>query len=641
MKEPLLRPDRVLVVDDHPASRYATARVLRNAGFETMEAENGAGALELAPGADLVVLDINLPDIDGFEVCRRLRASAATASLPVVHLSATFTGSGDMHHGMQSGADSYLTHPAEPQVLVATVRALLFARHADAIRRQADTRFRTIFELTSGGIAILDAGLKLRDANAAFCELVGMQREDLVGTPLSLLAARGFAQRLEGVNRELEAAGRWEGLVPLARADGTEASSEWRIVVEADTGARVAMVTDVTERTRYELERERLLASERAARAEADRSNRLKDEFLAMLSHELRNPLAAILGWANLLRRTPDLPPMVRQGLEAIERNSRVQSQLTSDLLDFAGIQFGKMRLDMDVIDPMNAVDAAVEIIAPQAQGRQIALVVAERADDCSIVADETRLQQMVWNLLSNAVKFTPPGGTITVCTRGVEGWFEVDVTDTGKGISAEFLPRMFDRFSQQDSGTAKSFAGLGIGLTIVRHLAMQHHATIEAISAGEGQGSTFRLRLPLTEQPRRTQQEQAAVSLAGLRVLVVEDVDDARAVTVRLLMDAGAQVSEASDGASALQQVQGGGFDVLVSDIGMPRMDGYGLIRAVRAAGYGPEKLPAIALTAFARSDERHAALEAGFQIHLGKPVNSQALIDAVARARAGVREE
>ncbi len=237
---------------------------------------------------------------------------------------------------------------------------------------------------------------------------------------------------------------------------------EWRIVVEADTGARVAIATDITQRLRYEQEREGLLASERVARAEAERSNHLKDEFLATLSHELRNPLGAILGWANVLRRTPDLPVSVRHGIEVIERNSRIQSHLTSDLLDFAGIRFGKMRLEMAVIDPRAIVDAAMEVVASQAEAKRIQMTMTQRAPDVVVMGDEARLQQVVWNLLSNAFKFTPAGGQVTVASRLRDDCFELDVTDTGKGISAEFLPKLFDRFSQQDSGSSKSFAGLG-----------------------------------------------------------------------------------------------------------------------------------------------------------------------------------
>jgi len=625
---------RILVVDDHPASRYATVRVLSAAGFEVLQAETGSEALDKAQqDIDLIVLDVNLPDIDGFEVCKRLRSRPATADIPVTYLSATFTNRVDIRHGLLSGADSYLTHPADPVALVATIRALLFARDAATVKRRADTRFRTIFDLTSGGIALLDAQLTFRDVNPAFCEICGRTARTLRGASIVAVAGEQFAMKLQQINAELASQGRWEGLVPLQHADGSEGLSEWRIVVEADTGARIAMVTDVTARMRGERERERLLTSERTARAEADRSNQMKDEFLAMLSHELRNPLSAILGWATLLKRTPELPPLVRQGVDAIERNSRVQSHLTSDLLDFAGIQFGKMRLEMGAVNPQAVVDAAIEIIAPQAESRQIRLAQVQRAEDCSVMGDEARLQQVVWNLLSNAVKFTPSGGRIDVATRVSDGWFELDVTDTGKGISPEFLPRLFDRFSQQESGASKAFSGLGIGLTIVRHLVARHQGSIKALSAGEGKGATFRVRLPLAETALSPVLQAAPVSLEGLDVLIVEDVQDTRELIARLLAEAGARVREADSGDGALLQVRSAKPDVLVSDIGMPGKDGYELMRTLRTEGYSAQALPAIALTAFARIEERSAALEAGYQMHLGKPVNNQALIAAIAR--------
>ncbi|MEO6186260.1 MAG: response regulator [Steroidobacteraceae bacterium] len=628
---------RILVVDDHAASRYGTVRILQAAGFDTIEAETGTEAISLATeNIALIVLDVNLPDMDGFEVCRNLRSRVSTANLPITYLSATFTNTADMQYGLLAGADSYLTHPVEPLVLISTVRALLFAKEADRVRRHADARFKAVFQLTASGITIMDDHLRFTDVNTAFCELAGAERSALLGTRFDTLACGEFAPRLSEINTGLAKGGRWEGLVPIGRSDGERRQSEWRIVVESETGARIAVVNDVTERFRGEQEREHLLLSERTARAEADRSNQMKDEFLAMLSHELRNPLSAILGWASLLRRMPNLPPVVRQGVEAIERNSRVQSHLTADLLDFAGIQFGKMRLNMAVVDPSAVVDAAMEITAPQAKVKQIDLTLDRHQEPVSVLGDEARLQQVVWNLLTNAIKFTPAGGRVAVRTSVVDGCFELTVSDSGKGISAEFLPRLFDRFSQQESGTRKNFAGLGIGLSIVRHLVVAHSATIDAASAGEGQGATFRVRIPLTELPRQSAGEVHAASLEGLDILVVEDSEDARSLIVRLLFDAGAWVREADSGNAALAQIQSKKPDVLISDIGMAGKDGYELMRALRAAGYSPEALPAIALTAFVRTEERSAAMEAGYQVHLGKPVNGHALIAAVARLHA-----
>jgi signal transduction histidine kinase len=355
--------------------------------------------------------------------------------------------------------------------------------------------------------------------------------------------------------------------------------------------------------------------------------------FLAMLSHELRNPLNAILGWAKVLGRVPGTTPLIAQGIDAIERNSRLQTHLIADLLDFAAIQFGQVRFDLGVIDPVASIQAALDVVRPQAlaKGVQIESRIADRS--ARILGDESRMQQVVWNLLSNAIKFTPKGGHIDVSVQVSGDFFQLDVADSGQGISPEFLPHIFDRFSQQDSGTAKSFAGLGIGLAIVRHLVEAHRGTIEVRSAGEGKGASFRVRLPLTQEKALPSLAAGTAMLSGIHVLVVEDDMDARALVARLLNDAGARVSEAGGADEALAQVGEAVPHVLVSDIGMAKRDGYQLMRALRAGGHSAERLPAIALTAFTRPEDRLDALEAGFQIHLVKPINAEALSAAVAR--------
>jgi PAS domain S-box-containing protein len=629
MSTPLQNPltqQKVVVVDDNPASLYSTSRILRSAGFEVVEATTGTEALAAAEhDVGLIILDINLPDIDGLEVCRRLRARSNTAYLPIIHLTATFVANDDLMQGLSAGGDSYLTHPVDPPVLIATVRALLFARQADVLKRTTDARFRTIFELASSGIALLDPDLVFLDVNPEFCRLAGRDRASIVGQKCVDIIAPGHEEICRQLHRSLDNGGRWEGTLPVARPDGSVAEVEWRIVAENGHGARIAIATNVTER-------EKLLSSERAARTEAERSNRLKDEFLATLSHELRNPLNAMLGWASVLKRKNVTPAMLEQGLDAIERNSRVQSHLIEDLLDFAGIRFGKMRVEMDAIPPSRAVDSASEVVHAQASNKGVTLQLNVSDRDAYVLADESRLQQVVWNLLSNAIKFTPSGGRIEVNARAADGNYEIAVTDTGRGISPEFLPQIFERFSQQESGTGKSFAGLGIGLTIVKHLVDIHQGSIDVASEGLGKGATFRVRLPLTERrPSESPAEQIS-RLKKVRVLVVEDDPDARALIVRILADAGAQVSDAPNAEAAMAHIKSTVPDVLVSDIGMAQLDGYQLLRNLRSAGFDAQRLPAIAVTAFSRVQDRADALAAGFQAHLAKPVKAEALIGAVA---------
>ncbi|MEO8064588.1 MAG: response regulator [Pseudomonadota bacterium] len=620
------KQQKVVVVDDNPASLYSTSRILRSAGFEVIECSTGTEALAAADkDVGLIVLDINLPDIDGLEVCRRLRARSNTTYLPIVHLTATFVGSADYLQGLTAGGDSYLTHPVDPPVLIATVRALLFARQADAVRRSTDVRFRAVFELASSGIALFDSDLIYQDVNPEFCKIAGRERGDIIGKACIHLIAPGHEDMCKILHKTLENGGRWEGTLPVARPDGSVADVEWRIAADNTHGARIAIATNITER-------ERLLASERAARTEAERSNRLKDEFLATLSHELRNPLNAMLGWASVLKRKNVTPAMLTQGLDAIERNSRVQSHLIEDLLDFAGIRFGKMRIDLDAIVPATSVESAVEVVSTQAQhkGVEIKVHIADR--EAYVFADDSRLQQVVWNLLSNAIKFTPAGGRINVVAQVAGEHYEIAVSDTGRGINPEFLPQIFERFSQQESGTGKSFAGLGIGLTIVKHLVDIQHGTIEVQSEGVGKGATFRVRLPLTaKRPSESPSDQSS-RLKRVRVLVVEDDLDARALIARILADVGAQVSDVADAEAAMLHIKANVPDILISDIGMARLDGYQMLRNLRAAGFDATRLPAIALTAFSRLQDRNDAMEAGFQAHLAKPVRAEALIAAVA---------
>ena len=626
-----LLPRKIVVVDDNPASLYSTSRILRSAGFEVIEASTGAAALAAADqDTDLIVLDINLPDIDGLEVCRRLRARSNTAYLPIVHLTATFIGSEDYAHGLSAGGDSYLTHPVDPLVLIATVRTLLFARQADVTRRSTDARFRTVFELASSGIALFDPDLVFLDVNPEFCRLAGRERSEILGKGCINLIAPGHEELGIQLQAALANGGRWEGTMPVARPDGSIAEVEWRIAADNSHGARIAIATNITER-------ERLLASERAARTEAERSNRLKDEFLATLSHELRNPLNAMLGWASVLKRKNVTPAMLTQGLDAIERNSRVQSHLIEDLLDFAGIRFGKMRIDLDAVQPALSVESAVEVVGTQAQHKGVRIEVDIADREAYVFADDSRLQQVVWNLLSNAIKFTPAGGIIDVRARVVGDQFEIAVSDTGRGINPEFLPLIFERFSQQESGTGKSFAGLGIGLTIVKHLVDIQQGTIDVHSEGVGMGATFRVRLPLTDKRPSEPAADRSSRLKRVKVLVVEDDADARALIARILSDVGAQVSEVPDADAATLHIRNSVPDVLISDIGMARLDGYQMLRNLRAAGFDAARLPAIALTAFSRLQDRDDALEAGFQAHLAKPVRAEALISAVSNLTRG----
>jgi signal transduction histidine kinase len=516
---------RLLVVDDNPAGRYATAHVLRSVGFEVLEAGSGNEAIKIVAenDPDLVVLDVNLPDIDGFEVCRRIRASESSARTPVIHLSATFVKDVDKVHGLEAGADGYLVHPVEPPVLIATVKAFLRARQAE---------------------------------------------ED----------------------------------------------------------------------------RERLLISERAARAEAEHANRIKDEFLATLSHELRTPLQAIIGWAQLLKIGHLSAEDTASAVDVIERNAQAQAQMIADLLDISRITSGKLRLDVQPVDPASMIEAAVLAILPAADAKGIRITRVLDPHAGPVQGDPARLQQVVWNLVNNAVKFTPKGGKVEVILRRIDSHVQLTVSDNGQGIDGNQLLRIFDRFTQGDSSSTRTHGGLGLGLAIARQLVELHGGRIAAESAGPGLGASFAVTLPIspTAHRMRTSVEGAGpetetplgklVDLHGVRVLLVDDDVDARQILLRFLHICGAETQEASNMAQALELITSFQPRVLLSDLGMPEHDGFELIRSVRQSGKSADLLPAIALTGFARSEDRHRALLAGFQMHMSKPIDPQELTAAIA---------
>jgi len=499
-----------------------------------------------------------------------------------------------------------------------------------------------VFEFVSSGVALLNPELVCTDANPAFCALTARDKTAIVGQPVARLLGADQGEICGQIAEVLSTAGHWQGTLPVLRGDGTEIAVEWHMIASSAAGSRIAIATDVTQRRQAEADRENVLAGERAARAEAERQNRIKDEFLATLSHELRNPLSVILGWVNVLKRTAGVSADILKGLEVIERNSRLQTHLIADLLDYAGMRFGRMDLQIVAVNPAAALQAAYALVAPLAASRTISLAwnVADR--DARVLGDGARLQQIVWSLVSNAVKFTPEGGCVTVSARAIDGQYEISVADTGRGIHPAFLPHLFDRFNQQTSGFNNSFTGLGIGLTIVKHLVDVHGGTIEASSLGEGQGASFTVRIPLTEQPVQVRPTEAGAPLDGFTVLVVEDDVDARTLVSRVLAEAGAEVAEAGSADEALALLQTSTPSVLVSDIGMAEKNGYQLIRNVRESGYSAETLPAIALTAFSRAQDRADAIKAGFQVHLTKPVAGDRLTAAVAalgQRRSGQR--
>jgi PAS domain S-box-containing protein len=432
---------------------------------------------------------------------------------------------------------------------------------------------------------------------------------------------------------------RWFLVRALAIRDGDGTVLRWN-----------GTCTDIHEQRMLHERHAQLLDSERAARSEAERTSRLKDEFLATLSHELRTPLNAILGWAHVLRADLSNAEDVEQGLTIIERNARAQTAIIEDLLDMSSIISGRVRLQVDKLDLAEVVAAAVESLQPAADAKGIRLLAVLDPRAQAVVGDPGRLQQVFWNLVSNAVKFTPKGGRVNVMLERVHSHLEVCVSDTGEGIAPEFLPQVFDRFRQADASTTRRHGGLGLGLAIVKQLVELHGGSVYAESAGIKQGSTFRVRLPLSavraeEDATATDERRArhevtdarpldpTVNLAGLRVLVVDDEVDARKLLQHVLEARAAAVWTAGSAAEALALLENQRPDVLVSDIGMPEEDGYALLGRVRALGSARGgDVPAIAVTAYARPEDRRRAIAAGFQVQLDKPVDAAELLLVVA---------
>jgi PAS domain S-box-containing protein len=394
-------------------------------------------------------------------------------------------------------------------------------------------------------------------------------------------------------------------------------------------------------------ERKVLLESERSARAEAERTSQMKDEFLATLSHELRTPLSAILGWAQVLRRGSRDQADLQRGLQTIERNARAQAQLIEDLLDMSRITSGKVLLDMQTVAPAVFVDAAIETVRPAADAKNIRLEKHYDPGVGPIAGDPARLQQVIWNLLSNAIKFTPRDGLVRILLTPFDGHVAITVEDTGVGIKPEFKAHVFERFRQGDASTTRRHGGLGLGLSIVKHLIEQHGGTVRVDSAGEEQGASFTIELPAAKrQPSTTRPDRAPYSppsplssdikvrdLSNVKVLVVDDEPDARDLINRILSDCNAEVRTASSALQALAAIGEQVPDVLVSDLGMPDIDGFELLARVQALGADRGgNIPAVALTAFARSEDRLKALEAGFRAHISKPVEPSELIATVA---------
>jgi PAS domain S-box-containing protein len=831
----------ILHVDDNEANRYVVTRILQNAGFTVVEAATGTAGLKAVAQHQpaLVILDVKLPDLNGFEVCRQIKANSETAFIPVLHLSASFVQTQDKAEGLDSGADAYLAQPVEPIELIATVRSLLRIRRAEEAALSSAREWQTTFDAINDGVCLVDEeGIILR-CNRAMMQLfyqpahkiIGYAHHELMGAELGIGDGSCFRHAKETHQRqviEFQSQGRWfnktidpvvdehgnlTGAVfilsditerkqiederkqaeiilqernhrldllyettrdllerdqPLTfisilfkkLQDSLELDAYFNYLIDSDrhqlhlasyggvdesvaqeiewleygqticgmvaqnrnqivcadiqnsddpktdlirslgitayscqpliaqghlfgtlsfgsrrrdrfTSAETDLMQSLCDQMASALDRAQLLTSLQQQTEQLRQANRIKDEFLAVLSHELRSPLNPILGWAKILQTNQQDAAKTQYALKTIERNAKLQAQLIEDLLDVSRILQGKLSLKPVPISLEFTIKAALETVRLSAEAKSIQIQTIFEPNVGQVLGDSSRLQQVVWNLLANAIKFTSQGGRVEVRLSKIAGkiggkeqrsrggkedlgeystsllsisypqfptpsYAQITVSDTGEGISVDFLPYVFDYFRQADGTTTRKFGGLGLGLAIVRHLVELHGGTVQAASSGEGQGATFTVQLPLIaaamNQNDNVPHHRSDFNLNGLQVLFVDDDRDSREYIAFVLEQYGAQVTEADSASEALSSLEQAKFDLLISDIAMPDMDGYTLMSRIR------ENLPeqngkplAIALTAYAGEIDQQKALAAGFGQHISKPIEPEVLIQAI----------
>ncbi len=503
--------------------------------------------------------------------------------------------------------------------------------------QRSENKFQALYAQAPNGIALLDDGGRIVEANPALARLLTMVDVAVVGHLLAEYVPVEFEARIQAFCSPTPASMNAQE-VPIRRPDGSLAYVEWNVSAQIEPGRTMVMATDVSQRVELEQTRLRWLDRERAARGDAEQGSRMKDDFIAVLAHELRTPLNAIMGWAQVLHKRGGSDEAMR-GVAAIDRNCRTQARMISDLLDMSRLNMGKLAMAFERVDPLQEVLVAVEAMKTTIDQKAIAIDIEASGTYRLVHADPSRLQQVIWNLLSNAVKFSSHGGRVVLSLLEDETGLRVRVRDSGQGIGADFLPFVFERFAQSDAAGNRHRGGLGLGLAIVKQIVEAHSGRISVHSDGPGLGTMFEVWLPIDRHaddgaggPVRLDGADSADDhpLATLKVLIVDDDPDALAMLRIILIDRGALVTSASGADEAIGLVEANPPDLLISDIGMPEMDGYELIRRIRAGG---RRLPAIALTSFTRDEDRDQAMRAGFDAHCAKPLQPMTLVRQILR--------
>ena len=675
-------PINILIVDDEPANLLVLETVLDDPGYQLVRAQTADQALLALVGAEfaLLILDIRMPGMTGFELAQIIKERKKTAGVPIIFLTAYYDKDQHMLEGYETGAVDFLNKPVNPAVLRSKVsvfadlhrknRAITLAnstllaevaerrRAEDQLRdlnetlerrvsertealHEADQKLQLMMNSITDGLLMLDRDWRFTYCNEQGARLLGTRPEQMVGASVWQMFAHIAGSPFEAGLRHAVAARQtvsFEAFYP-------EPLSKWlQCHCYPSDDSLSVYFHDISDRHEVDVRREQLLGAEQAARGESERVARAKDEFLASLSHELRTPLAAILGWAKVLERPGIDETTLRRGIEAIARNAQAQAQLVADLLDVSRIVSGKLLMTMEQVDINTVAAAAVDTARPVFAAKGVGLELKLSHEPLrEVIGDPVRLHQIVANLVNNALKFTHAGGLVTLSTQVNQQYVDLAVSDSGQGIAADFLPHLFERFSQADGSAARVHGGLGLGLSIVRNLMDLHAGSVTARSEGKGHGATFSLRFPLATNamalglralslpaapgnganPKHLAGSEGVVDLKGLRLLVVDDHADMLEAERRMLSDCGAEVTAVASAEQALHCLRGARFDVLLSDLGLPHMDGYGLIDAVRTTlGLSAAELPAAAVTAFVRPEDHQRALQAGYQACILKPM-------------------
>lgn len=704
----------ILLVDDHPENLLALEAILDHLGQNLVKAHSGEEALRCLLQQDfaVILLDVQMPGMDGFETAKLIRNRERSRYTPIIFLTAFNTSDTMVFKGYSLGAVDYLFKPIETEILVSKVTVFVeLFKKTEEVKRQAaqlvamnaelkksEERFRSLSACSPVGIFLTDT--------EGYCTYTNPRCQEIFGFALEEKSLETWLESIHPNDRQRVLTD-WSSWVHEIR----EYSNEFRCQTQdrsmrwvhlrsspmlSDNGkllGHVATVEDITDRKQAEEARAQFIR-EQAARQQAEATNRMKDEFLATLSHELRTPLNSVLGWVQLLRtRSFDETTTIR-ALETIERNAKSQAQLVEDILDVSRLIRGKLQLNRRSINLVAILEMAIESVRPTAEAKEIQLnvklnptVESEDSRSCSgeevesrvevmtqagsqalrgskrqgkillIEGDPNRLQQVSWNLLSNAIKFTPRGGTVNVELERDRTHAQIQISDTGIGISPEFLPHVFDRFRQADGTTTRSYGGLGLGLSIVHHLVELHGGSITAQSQGEGKGATFTVKLPLLEnshsepdilnpselngnsnRPLSNSPGLTLNLLSGLRVLVVDNQPEVQELITTVIEESGAQVTVVDSPLEAIKIIEQLQPDVLISDINLSLEDGYRLIRQIRdRESEGGGFLPAIALTPYTQDEELQKMLDSGFQMHLSKPVDTTKLVMAIAKLSRG----